>query len=148
MLDIAKIQRAIPQRYPMLMIDKIVELKSREYVEAVKQVSINELFFQGHFPDDPVMPGVMMIEAMAQTAVFLFYDSERPDEKLDFLLGAIKDVRFFKAVFPGDELKITAQPLRLGDDTVDVTTRVFVGEDKVVEARLIAVRRKGRQSDE
>ncbi|MCX5711031.1 MAG: 3-hydroxyacyl-ACP dehydratase FabZ [Candidatus Omnitrophica bacterium] len=114
MFNIEDIQKMLPQRYPFLMIDRILELEEGKKVVAVKNVSINEDFFGGHFPGNPVMPGALIIEAMAQASIALFYSSESSaseKEKL-YLLGTVK-VRFLNPVFPGDQLKITIEPVKI-----------------------------------
>ena len=141
-LDINKVMASIPQRYPMLMIDKIIEVDSGKRIVAIKNVTINEPYFQGHFPDDPIMPGCLIIEAMAQVSTFLFYDSEKPEQKLAFYLGAVKDVKFFKPVIPGDTLTITAESLRLAEDSAYVKIKVVVGSENISEGEMIFVRRK------
>lgn len=140
-LDIRKIKEAIPQRYPMLLIDKIIELDPGRRVVGSKQVTINEPFFQGHFPDNPIMPGTLIIEAMAQTSTFLFYNPGG-QSKLNFYLGIVKDVRFYRPVVPGDELRITAEPLRLSEDTAYVKVKASVNDEKASEGELVFVRRK------
>jgi len=141
-LNIDKIKEAIPQRYPMLFIDKIIELDPGKRVIAIKQVTINEQFFQGHFPDKPIMPGTLIIEAMAQTSTFLFYDPDKNSQKLNFYLGVVKDIRFLKAVLPGDKLKIAAEPLRLADESAHVKVKATVSDETVSQGELIFVRRK------
>ncbi len=113
-LGIEEIQKVLPQRFPFLMIDRVIELEPGKRVVAIKNVSINEGFFSGHFPGKPVMPGVLIIEAMAQAMIMLFYDAQAmPKEKMPvYYLGAVK-VRFLGPVFPGDQLKITVEPLKI-----------------------------------
>ena len=141
-LDINQIKEAIPQRYPILMIDKIINLEPGKQVVAVKNVSINEPFFEGHFPDEPIMPGTAIIEAMAQTSTFLFYRPENKSKKLNFYLGVIKDARFFKTVLPGDELKIISEAVRLTEDNAYVKVKVIVKDETISESDLVFVRRK------
>ena len=141
-LDIGKIIEIIPQRYPMLLIDKITELEPGKRVVATKNVTINEPFFEGHFPGEPIMPGCMIIEAMAQTSTFLFYEKDKTKQKLNFFLGAVKDVRFFKPVFPGDILKLTAETMRLAEDSAYVKVKATVGEENISTGEMIFVRRK------
>lgn len=141
-LDVNQIRQIIPQRYPMLMIDKIIELEPAKRVVAVKNVTINEQFFQGHFPDEPIMPGSLIIEAMAQTSTFLFYEPGKKHQKLNFFLGVVKDVRFFKSVGPGDVITIIAESVRLAEDTAYVKAKVMVADKKISEGELIFVRRQ------
>ncbi|MGT2959048.1 3-hydroxyacyl-[acyl-carrier-protein] dehydratase FabZ [Streptococcus bovimastitidis] len=106
MIDIKKIQEALPHRYPMLLVDRVLEVDNDKIV-ALKNVSINEPFFEGHFPDYPVMPGVLIMEALAQTAGVLELSKEENKGKLVFYAGMDK-VKFKKQVVPGDQLIMTA----------------------------------------
>ena len=141
-LAISQIMQSISQRYPMLFIDEIIELELAKRVVAIKNVTINEQFFQGHFPEAPIMPGTLIIEAMAQASMFLFYKPENKSQKLNFYLGVIKDVRFLKPVVPGNQLRIEAQSVRLSEDSAYVKATVTVKDTKVCEGELVFVRRK------
>lgn len=114
MLNIEEILDILPQRFPLLMIDRVEELEPAKKVVAIKNVSINEQFFSGHFPERPIMPGVLIIEAMAQAAIVLFSTTKNlaKDKKLSYYLGNVK-VKFLHPVFPGDQLKITVEPLKI-----------------------------------
>jgi 3-hydroxyacyl-[acyl-carrier-protein] dehydratase len=125
----------------MLYIDKIIDLEVGKRVVAIKNVTINEQFFQGHFPQEPIMPGTLIIEAMAQASTFLFYEPNK-EEKLNFYLGIVKDIRFLKPVVPGDQLKIEAQSVRLAEDSAYVKVAATVAEQKVCEGELVFVRKK------
>lgn len=142
-LDINQIKNAIPQRYPMLFIDEIIELDPGKRVVGIKHVTIKEPFFQGHFPNEPIMPGTLVIEAMAQTSTFLFYQADQKPQKLNFYLGIVKDVRFFKPVLPESELKIIAEPVRLAEDTAYVKVKATVKDENVSTGELVFVRKKG-----
>ena len=107
MITIEKIQEALPHRYPMLLVDRVLEVSDDEIV-AVKNVTINEPFFNGHFPGYPVMPGVLIMEALAQTAGVLELSKEENKRKLVFYTGMDK-VKFKKQVIPGDQLIMTAK---------------------------------------
>lgn len=141
-LDIKQIMQSISQRYPMLFIDRIIDLEIGKRIVAIKNVTVNEQFFQGHFPEAPVMPGTLIIEAMAQASTFLFYEPDNPGKKLDFYLGIVKDARFLKPVMPGDQLRIEAESLRLAEDSAYVKASAFVKDIKVCEGELVFVRRK------
>ena len=106
-LDIANIMRLLPHRYPMLLIDRVKDYVPNQSLTALKNVSINEPFFQGHFPTRPVMPGVLIIEAMAQAGGILSYMSnEDRDPGLIYYLAGVDDARFRRPVVPGDQLEI------------------------------------------
>lgn len=106
-LDISGIMRLLPHRYPFLLLDRVVELTPGRSIRAIKNVTINEPFFQGHFPERPVMPGVLIIEAMAQAGGILSYMShEDPGSELIYYLGAVDGARFRRPVIPGDRLQI------------------------------------------
>lgn len=141
-LDINQIKNLIPQRYPILLIDKIIDLEPGKRVVAIKNVSINEPFFEGHFPDEPVMPGTSIIEAMAQVSTFLVYNPEREGQKLNFYLGVVKDARFYKTVLPGDELKIISEAVRATEDNVYAKVKATVKDETVSEGEFMFVRRK------
>ena len=113
-LDASAIQQLLPHRYPFLLVDRIVELVPRERIVGIKQVSINEPFFQGHFPGTPVMPGVLVVEALAQVgAVLALREIEDRDSKLVLFTG-IKEARFRRPVVPGDTLFLEVTAVRIG----------------------------------
>jgi 3-hydroxyacyl-[acyl-carrier-protein] dehydratase len=112
-VDIDRIMAALPHRYPFLMIDRIVELVANESATGIKCVTVNEPHFQGHFPAKPIMPGVLMIEAMAQTAAVLVLESGKldPEGKLVYFMS-INEARFRRPVVPGDVLRIEVKKVR------------------------------------
>src|SRR5437868_3547395 len=113
-LDSEGIKKLLPHRYPFLLVDRIIELTPRERVVGIKQVSINESFFQGHFPGAPVMPGVLVIEALAQCgAILALREIENRDQKLVLFTG-IREARFRRPVVPGDSLVLEVRALRVG----------------------------------
>ena len=131
-LDSQAIQELLPHRYPFLLVDRIIELVPRERIVGIKQVSINEPFFQGHFPGAPVMPGVLVVEALAQVgAVLALREIEDRDEKLVMFTG-IKEARFRRPVVPGDTLRLEVIALRIGS-----RVQRMRGEAKV-EGRIVA----------
>lgn len=113
-LDTRAIQQLLPHRYPFLLVDRVVELEPLKRIVGIKQVSVNEPFFQGHFPGTPVMPGVLVIEALAQAgAVLALREIEDRDQKL-VLFTSIKEARFRRPVVPGDTLILEVTALRFG----------------------------------
>lgn len=107
-LEIDAILNLLPHRYPFLLVDKVLDYEPFEYIHAIKNVSINEPFFQGHFPGKPVMPGVLMLEALAQAGALLYSQSCQPEPGNEFLyfFAGIDNVRFKHIVQPGDQLEI------------------------------------------
>jgi 3-hydroxyacyl-[acyl-carrier-protein] dehydratase len=107
-IDIHQILKLLPHRYPFLLVDRVLEITPRESITALKNVTMNEPFFQGHFPDFPVMPGVLIIEALAQTAALLAFSEVRQENAVYYFAG-IDGARFKKPVLPGDQLIMTAK---------------------------------------
>ena len=136
--DIEALMKILPHRYPLLLIDRIIELDPGKVVHAIKNVSINEPFFQGHFPGQPVMPGVLILEAMAQAGGFLILNSiDNPETKLMYFTGINKS-RFKKIVTPGDQVhfEVKLDKFRLGTCKIIGTAKV---DDKIVaEAEMLA----------
>jgi len=135
-LDILEIQKIIPHRFPFLLIDKVVDLRPNEKLIAIKNVSVNEQFFVGHFPDEKVMPGVMIIEAMAQAGCIYFYYSKNMQGKdLVYYLAKVS-TKFFKPVIPGDQLKIEVTTIKLMSKVGFLKTKAFVKDELVAEAEI------------
>ncbi len=113
-LDFKQIKELVPQRFPFLMIDRVIDIKPGEKVLALKNVSGNESFFQGHFPDDAVMPGALILEAMAQTAIILFSYGNNDKDRSNklYLFGKVK-ARFLSPVYPGDQILITMTSVKM-----------------------------------
>lgn len=138
LMDVNKIRSLLPHRYPMQLVDKVIEMGSN-YIVAVKNVTSNEEFFQGHFPQEPVMPGVLQIEAMAQTGGLLVLSSLEEPERWSTYFLRINDVKFRRKVVPGDTLIFRVElmaPIRHGISTM--RGYVFVGETVVMEATFTA----------
>lgn len=136
-LNFEQIKELIPQRFPFIMIDKILEVEAGKEALAIKNVSGNDIFFVGHFPDLAIMPGVAIIEAMAQTAIILFaVEKEKGDSKQIYFLGSVK-ARFFHPVVPGDQLKIKAVNVKSLSTGAYVSAEAFVDDKKVSEAELV-----------
>jgi 3-hydroxyacyl-[acyl-carrier-protein] dehydratase len=137
--DIQKIMNLLPHRYPFIMIDRIVELVPNDKVRSLKNVTINEPFFQGHFPKNPVMPGVLIIEAMGQAGAILAAES-LPKEKqgsLIYFMGMDK-VKFRKPVVPGDQIIFELRFLRRRAMVFKMSGIAFVEKKRVAEAELMA----------
>ncbi|GLO67631.1 3-hydroxyacyl-ACP dehydratase FabZ [Oceanobacillus kimchii] len=111
-MDVEQIKEIIPHRYPFLLVDKVVEIQEGEKVTALKNVSVNEPFFQGHFPEYPVMPGVLILEALAQTGAIAVLNIEENKGKIGFLAGVDK-CRFKRQVKPGDQLNLQVEIIRM-----------------------------------
>jgi len=141
MLDFEQIKQALPQRFPYLLVDRIIELVPKKKVVGIKNITGDEICFLGHFPDKSIMPATMVVEAMAQVSTFLFFEKKNT-KKLEFYLGVIKDSRFLKPVTPGDQLRIEAEAIRLTKDNASVKVTVFTGQERAAEGELIFVRRK------
>jgi 3-hydroxyacyl-[acyl-carrier-protein] dehydratase len=138
-LDSQAIQELLPHRYPFLLVDRIIELVPRERIVGIKQVSINEPFFQGHFPGAPVMPGVLGVEALAQVgAVLALREIEDRDEKLVMFTG-IKEARFRRPVVPGDTLTLEVIALRIGSRVQRMRGQAKVEGQIVADADIMSV---------
>ena len=137
MFDINEIKNILPHRYPLLLVDRIDELKAGEKVVGIKNVTINEEFFQGHYPGHPIMPGVLIVEAMAQVSGFLMKNSiEKPENKLPYFAG-IDKAKFRQPVKPGDQLKIIGKVLRLRNRVAKVAAEAYVEDELAAEAELL-----------
>ena len=137
MLDICGIMESIPHRYPFLLLDRVVEMEPAKRIVAIKCVTFNEQFFQGHFPGAPVMPGVLVVEAMAQAgAVLLLHDMPDRESKLVYFAG-IDKARFRRPVVPGDQLRIISEVVKLRSRTCKMKAKAEVEGQVVTEAELM-----------
>ena len=143
MMDIHQILKQLPHRYPFLLVDRVVELEKGKRIVALKNVSMNEPFFTGHFPHRPVMPGVLMLEALAQAAALLAFDTlgVTPDDKTVYYFAGIDGARFKRPVEPGDQLMLHAALDRMKSGIFKFKARAMVGEELAVEAELICTMR-------
>ena len=138
-LDFEEIKKLIPQRFPFIMLDRVVDLDPGKRAVAIKNVSGNDIFFLGHFPEKAVMPGATIIEAMAQAAIVLFaFDKVQSagEAKPQYLFGSVK-ARFLHAVTPGDQIRITVESVKSLPTGAYVSGEASVGETKVAEAELV-----------
>jgi len=137
-LQIREIMERIPHRYPFLLVDRVIELVPQKRIVAIKNVTINEEFFQGHFPGAPVMPGVLIIEALAQAgAVLLLSDIPDRESKLVYFTG-IDDARFRRPVVPGDQIRLTMEVLKLRARTCKMRGTAEVDGELVAEAEIMS----------
>ena len=143
-MDIQHILRRLPHRYPFLLVDRVLEFEKDVRIKALKNVTMNEPFFAGHFPARPVMPGVLMLEAMAQAAALLSFesmDTEPGDDTVVYFVG-IDGARFKRPVEPGDQLILEAQIDRAKAGIYKYKTRATVDGELAVEADLMCTMRK------
>jgi 3-hydroxyacyl-[acyl-carrier-protein] dehydratase len=138
-MDVAEIQRLLPHRYPFLLVDRVVEIVPGERLVAYKNVTIGEPFFQGHFPGHPVMPGVLVLEALAQASAILCYRSTGfdPAKKVTYLM-AIDGARFRRPVVPGDRLQLEVNVIRLKSTVVKSRGLATVDGQVVAEGEFMA----------
>ena len=139
MLTINDIMKILPHRYPMLLVDRVVEIDEGKRIVGIKNVTANEQFFQGHFPGAPVMPGVLIVEAMAQcSAVLILRGIPDRDEKL-FLFGGVDKARFRRPVVPGDQLRMECEVLQRRSNTIKVKGTATVDGNVVAEAEMLSI---------
>lgn len=135
MLEINEIKKILPHRYPFLLVDRIIELEPGKRIVGIKNVTVNEEFFNGHFPDYPVMPGVLIVEALAQTGAVGVLSLEQYRGKLALFAG-IDKLRFKKQVFPGDQLKLVIEVTKLRSSIGKCEATAYVGDDIAVSGEL------------
>ncbi len=138
-LDLAAIKRLLPHRYPFLLVDRILELEIGKRVVGLKNVTLNEPFFPGHFPNNPIMPGVLIIEAMAQVGgiLALLSTPDLQEEAAIYLMGVDK-MRFRKPVIPGDQLIMELTTIRGGKRFYKMAGKAFVNQTLVAEGEIMA----------
>jgi len=142
-INIHEILKLIPHRYPFLLIDRVIACEPEKSLVAIKNVTINEPFFSGHFPERPVMPGVLILEAMAQAAGVLAYQSAstRPTEGGLYYLAGIDKARFRRIVEPGDQLRIEVTVLRFKREIWKFEGAAYVGDTLACSAELLSSRK-------
>ncbi len=142
-MDIHQILKQLPHRYPILLVDRVLEIEKGKSIKALKNVSINEPFFTGHFPHRPVMPGVLMLEALAQAAALLAFDTlgTAPDDKTVYYFAGIDGARFKRPVEPGDRLILEVELDRMKAGIFKFKARAKVGNDIATEAELMCTMR-------
>jgi 3-hydroxyacyl-[acyl-carrier-protein] dehydratase len=144
MLDIPHILRKLPHRYPFILVDRVLEIEHHQRIKALKNVTINEPFFQGHFPARPVMPGVLMLEALAQAAAILSFESVGTEPGTDTVVyfAGIDEARFKRPVVPGDQLILEAAIERQKAGIYRYKARATVDGHTAAEATLMCTMRK------
>lgn len=143
-MDIHQILKQLPHRYPILLVDRVLEMEKGVKIKAVKNVTINEPFFTGHFPHRPVMPGVLMLEALAQAAALLSFDAlgATPDDNTVYYFAGIDGARFKRPVEPGDQLILEVAIDRMKAGIFKFNARALVEDEVAVEAELMCTMRK------
>ena len=137
-MDIRKIMEMLPHRYPFLLVDRILEVQGTERIVGLKNVTINEPFFQGHFPGHPIMPGVLIVEAMAQTGGLLLMEQVADREQKVVYFMALDNVKFRKPVLPGDQLRLEIEMLQFRGKVARMKGLALVDGQIVTEAEMMA----------
>jgi len=143
-MDIHQILKLLPHRYPFLLVDRVLEIEKGKSIVALKNVTMNEPYFTGHFPHRPVMPGVMMLEALAQAAALLSFHSLDmvPDDKVVYYFAGIDSARFKRPVEPGDTLTLKVEIDRMKAGIFKFKAKAMVGAELAVEAELMCTMRR------
>jgi 3-hydroxyacyl-[acyl-carrier-protein] dehydratase len=141
MIDINEIMQLLPHRYPFLLVDRVLEFEPSKRVVGIKNVTSNEPFFVGHFPGKPIMPGVLIVEAMAQTGGILAFKSF-PEMKGSVLFIGIDNARFRRPVIPGDQLKMVVNVVKHKKEIWVFEGKAYVGDELVAEAKIMAMLRQ------
>ncbi len=144
-MDIKSILKALPHRFPILLVDRVKSIEPGKYIVALKNVSVNEPFFPGHFPHHPVMPGVLILEALAQAAAILCFQSleNKPDPDAVYYFVGIDGARFKKPVIPGDQLELRVDVIRSSRGIWKVAAKAYVDDVIATEAELMLTYRSG-----
>ena len=138
LFDIEKILKILPHRYPFLLVDKVIEIERGKSIVALKNVTYNEHFFQGHFPDLKVMPGVLVMEAIAQAGgILLYYSIPDPEDKFVFL-SKIDKAKFRKPIVPGDQIRIEVNVLKFKNKICQIRGKVLVEGEVAAEGEILA----------
>jgi 3-hydroxyacyl-[acyl-carrier-protein] dehydratase len=142
-LDINQIKQYLPHRYPLLLVDRVLDWEAGKQIRAIKNVSVNEEFFNGHFPNKPVMPGVLIIEALAQTAALLAFLTmgQKPDDTAVVYFFGIDGARFKRPVEPGDQLVMEVEIVRHARGIWKFQAKAMVDQQLAVEAELMCTMR-------
>jgi len=142
-MDIHDVMKYLPHRHPFLLVDRVIEMKEGESIVALKNVTINEPFFNGHFPNRPVMPGVLILEALAQAAGILAYKSTNtfPSEGVLYYFAGIDNARFRRVVEPGDQLRLEVKLLRAKREIWKLEGSAYVDNELVCAAEFLSARR-------
>ena len=137
-LDVRTIMEIIPHRYPFLLVDRVLELEEGRRIVALKNVTCNEPFFQGHFPGNPIMPGVLVVEAMAQAGAILLLHSRMESRGKIVYFAGIDKAKFRRPVIPGDQLRLHLEVLKLRSRTCLMRGEAHVGDNLVAEAEIFS----------
>ncbi len=143
-MDVTEIQKYLPHRYPFLLVDRVLELEPEKRILAIKNITINEAIFQGHFPVTPVFPGVLIVEALAQASGILAFKSlERsPEDGYIYYLAGTDKTKFKRSVVPGDQLKLEVEIINLRNHWMKVAGKAFVGNQLVCSSQLTCAEQK------
>jgi 3-hydroxyacyl-[acyl-carrier-protein] dehydratase len=144
MMDIQQILQKLPHRYPILLVDRVLEIETGKRIRALKNVSANEPYFTGHFPGRPVMPGVLMLEALAQAAALLSFQTLGigPDDRTVYYFAGIDGARFKRPVVPGDQLLLDVEIARMKASIWKFNAKAWVGTELAVECEMMLAMRK------
>lgn len=143
-MDVTEIQKYLPHRYPFLLVDRVLELEPEKRILAIKNITINEAIFQGHFPVTPVFPGVLIVEALAQASGILAFKSlERsPEDGYIYYLAGTDKTKFKRSVVPGDQLKLEVEIINLRNHWMKVAGKAFVNNQLVCSSQLTCAEQK------